>query len=127
MKLYLYLYIYYIHFHTLVETKKLIPIPKLTNLNSTTTLVQILEAPYLPPRDNWNYSQAKEVIYFEDGDEGNKKTLTVTGNEPQNIEVSGLQKFTLYHFLVHYFGKILAADQNIISREASIRTMEDGN
>ena len=96
-------------------------------INSTTISVTLLSPPYLPPRDNWTYAQASEILYHRSGVEETAKKLTMSGALPKTVYATGLQKYTDYVFYAHHFGKINGENKNIITRySAAVKTDEDG-
>ena len=96
-------------------------------INSTAISVTLLSSPYLPPKDNWTYAQACEILYHRSTVEEAAQKLVLSGALPQTINATGLQKHTDYVFYVHYFGKINGENKNIITRySVAVKTDEDG-
>ena len=113
--------------HTSADTASSLPPPIPAMINSTAISVTLPSTPYLPPKDNWTYVQASEVLYHRSGIVEIPQKLTVRGALPQTINATGLKKYTDYVFYAHYFGKINGEVQNIITKySAVVKTDEDG-
>ena len=95
-------------------------------VNSTSLLVTILSLPTVPLDDQWNCSQAYDIVYYR-SDTSTKKSVPINGALPLSKNITGLEKYTDYTVYLHYYGKIQSKiEHNNISVTIQQKTDEDG-
>lgn len=96
-------------------------------INSTALAAKINSIPRVPPDDQWTSIPKYDLVYYKFADESSKQIIELNGALPVSHTITGLEKYTLYVFYLHFYGKLEATkEHNIISSERRMRTAEDG-